>query len=80
MLSEKVSIFNETILNALRNYIPDKTLTCDDKDPPWFNYRIKSFSQDKNKPYKDFQTSNTNAQLISKLKHIQEQLNFLRNM
>ena len=80
MLSEKVSIFNETILNALRNCIPDKTLTCDDKDPPWFNYRIKSLSQDKNKPYKDFQRSNTNAQLLNKLNHIQEQLNFLINM
>ena len=72
MLSEKVSIFNETILNARRNYIRHKILTCDDKDPPWFNYRIKSLLQDKNKPYKDFRWSNTNAQLLNKLNHIQE--------
>ena len=80
MLSEKVSIFNETILNALRKCIPDKTLTCDHKDPPWFNCRIKSLSQNKNRLYKDFQRSNTNAQLLNKLNHVQEQLNFLINM
>ena len=43
MLSEKVSIFNETILNALRNYIPDKTLTCDDKDPPCLTIELNLF-------------------------------------
>ena len=46
-VTKKVSIFNETILNVLSNYIPHETLTCDDKDPPWFTlglnlfYRIK---------------------------------------
>ena len=73
------SIFNETILNVLSNYIPHETLTCDDKDPPWFNSRIKSLLQDKNKLYKDFRRSNTNAQLPNKLNHLQEQLNFLIN-
>ena len=73
------SIFNETILNVLSNYIPHETLTCDDKDPPWFNSRIKSLLQDKNKLYKDFRRSNTNAQLLNKLNHLQEQLNFSIN-
>ena len=35
-VTKKVSIFDETILNILSNYIPLETLTCDDKDPPWF--------------------------------------------
>ena len=35
--------------------------------------------QDKNKLYKDFQRSNTNAQLLNKLIHLQEQLKFLIN-
>ena len=78
-VNKKVSIFNETILNVLSNYIPHETLTCDDKDPPWFNSRIKSLLQDKNKLYKDFQRSNTNAQLLNKLIHLQEQLKFLIN-
>ena len=33
-VTQKVSIFSETILNVLRNYIPHETLTCDDKNPP----------------------------------------------
>ena len=78
-VNKKVSIFNETILNILSNYIPHETLICDDKDPLWFNSRIKSLLQDKNKLYKDFQMSNTNAQLLNKLHHLQEQLNFLIN-
>ena len=78
-INKKVSIFNVTILNILSRYIPHETLTYYDKDPPWFNSRIKSLLQDKNKLYKDFQRSNTSAQLLNKLNHLQEQLNFLIN-
>ena len=78
-VTKTVSIFNETILNVLSNYISHETWTSDYKDPPWFNSRIKSFLQDKNKLYKDFQRSNTNAQLLNKLNHLQEQLNFFIN-
>ena len=67
------------LFSILSNYILYKTLTWDDKDPPWFNSRIKSLLQDKNKLYKDFRRSNTNAQLLHKLNHLQEQLNFLIN-
>ena len=35
--------------------------------------------QNENKIYKDFRRSNTNAQLLNKLNHLQEQLNFLIN-
>ena len=76
-VTKKVSIFNETILNVLSNYIPHEILNCDDRDPPWFNFRIKSLLQDKNKLYKVFRRSSTNAQLLNKLNHLQEQLNFL---
>ena len=54
-------------------------MTCDDKDTPWFNSRIKSFLQYKNELYKDFRRSSTNAQLLNKLNHLQEQLKFLIN-
>ena len=39
-VTTKVSIFNETLLNVLRNYVPHEILTCDDKDLPWFNSRV----------------------------------------
>ena len=78
-VTKKVSNVNETIVNVLSNYIPHETLTCDDKDPPWFNSRIKSLLQDKNKIYKDYRGNNTNDQSLNKLNHLQEQLNFLIN-
>ena len=55
------------------------TLTCNNKDLPWFNSRIKSLLQDKHKLYKEFRRSNFNAQLFNKLNHLQEQLNVLIN-
>ena len=41
-VNEKVDTFNQTILNILSNFIPHETITCDDRDPPWFNKNIKS--------------------------------------
>ena len=41
-VNEKVDTVNQTILNILSNFIPHETITCDDRDPPWFNKNIKS--------------------------------------
>ena len=71
--TKKVSIFNKTILHGLSSNIPHEALTSDDRDPPWFN----SLLQDKGKLYKGCRRSNTNAQLLNKLNHLQEQLNLL---
>ena len=46
-INEMVSSFNRTITNILSNYIPHETITCDDKDPPWFNKNIKQLIQKK---------------------------------
>ena len=78
-INEKVSHFNKTILNILNNYIPHETTICDDKDPPWFNSRIKSLIENKNKIRKIYQTSKSNSQLLSKLNLLQEQLYLLIN-
>ena len=37
IVNEKVVIFNSTVLNILSNFIPQETIVCDDKDPPWLN-------------------------------------------
>ena len=42
-INEKV----DTILNILSNFIPHEIIVCDDKDPPWFNSRIKTLIQEK---------------------------------
>ena len=78
-INEKVSLFNKTTLNILNNYIPHETIICDDKDPPWFNSRIKSLIENKNKIRKNYQRFKSNSQLLSKLNLLQEQLYLLIN-
>ena len=39
---EKVDTFNSTILNIFSNFILHETIICDDRNPPWFNKKIKS--------------------------------------
>ena len=46
-VNQKVHLFNQTIKNILCNFIPHETVTCDDRDPPWINSKIKG----KNKWY-----------------------------
>ena len=36
-VNNKVHMFNKTIKNIMSNYIPHKTITCNDRDPPWIN-------------------------------------------
>ena len=41
-LNSQVKALNETNLNVFRNYIPNKYITIDDKDPVWIKKIIKS--------------------------------------
>ena len=40
-INEQVILFNRTILNILHNFIPNKIILCDDRDPLSMNDRIK---------------------------------------
>ena len=42
-IDEQLKIFNVTIMNIFKNFIPDKVITCDDRDPPWLNEEVKNF-------------------------------------
>ena len=72
--NKKVDIFNRTILNILSNFIPHETIVCNDKDPPWFNNRIKTLIKEKNATYKIFRHNKDNPNLIYRLKFLQERL------
>ena len=47
-INAQVTVFNESILSIFRYYIPNKDITCDDKDPVWMNENIKSRIKFKN--------------------------------
>ena len=36
-VNEQLYFFNKTMLNIFHNFIPNKKITCNDKDPPCFN-------------------------------------------
>ena len=47
-----MSIFNEAILSIFSNFVPNKIITRNDKDPSWMNEKIKSKVKCKNQLYK----------------------------
>ena len=50
-INAQVAAFNETILNVFRNYVPNKYITIDDKDPVWMKENIKTKIKEKNTFY-----------------------------
>ena len=57
---KKVGIFNSTILNILSNFIPHESVVCDDKDPLWFNKKIRALIQEKNVAFKNYCNNSSN--------------------
>ena len=57
----QASIFNETILNIFQNFVPIKTITCNDKDSIWMNEKIKSKMISKNELYKIYIKNDRNG-------------------
>ena len=49
-----MSIFNKTLMNVFTNFIPNKIITCNDKDPPWINDFIRKKIEWKNQLYRNF--------------------------
>ena len=40
-VNDQVLLFNETLLNIMRNFIPNKLMIFDDRKLPWFDRKIK---------------------------------------
>ena len=72
-----VSIFNQTIINILCNFIPHETVLFDDRDPPWMNKEIKKLIHEKKNIFNYFCRDNNDKQLLNRLKDLQTQLSFL---
>ena len=51
---ERLFSKNETILNVFSNYVPNKYITIDDKDPVWMNETIKLKIKAKDNIYKKY--------------------------
>ena len=73
-VDDKVLIFNKTVLNILSNFIPHEVIVCDDKDPPWFNGKIKSLINEKLRTYNAYRKNIGNSQLCENLSSLQQRL------
>ena len=51
---QQVNLLNDIILNVFTNCVPNKVVTCDDRDPTWINDNIKSKIKWKNSTYKNY--------------------------
>ena len=51
-VESQVSELNNLLLNIYSNYIPNKIVLCDDKDPPWMTNGIRAAIEMKNNVYK----------------------------
>ena len=50
-LNKQISIFNETFLTIMTNFIPHKTKIFKNREPPWINNKVKTIIQEKNKTF-----------------------------
>ena len=72
--NEQVSVFNETIMNIMSNIVPNKLITCGDRDPPWMNRYIKKVIVAINYFHKKFVLPSSNTGNLLMFKNLQNQL------
>ena len=75
LMSMLMKKFTKTLLNIIQNFIPHKTIICDDRNPPWINKEIKKLMLEKNWVFKSYCYSHKSMFLFEKFKALQYQLN-----
>ena len=73
----QVALFNETLLNLFSNFIPSRTKTFIDSDPPWMTEYIKNKIKLKNKFYHEYMRHQTQ---ISSLLEVEDLCNEISNL
>ena len=71
-VNKQISIFNETILNILTNFISHETKILSDRELPWINNKVKRMIQEKDKIY--HYLKNKSIMLVIKLETLQNLL------
>ena len=68
-------LFNETLLNIMSNFIPNKLMIFDDKEPRWIDRKIKNLIKHKNQIYKDTNCRKRNHNFQFHFCYIQDLIN-----
>ena len=62
---QQVNLLNDIILNVFINFVPNKVITCDDRDPPWINDNVKNKIIWKNSMYKNYKRNSKKLRTTS---------------
>ena len=73
--NDQISVFSKTIMNIVTNFIPNETITCDDRDLPWMNSIIKNLIRAKDNFKKKFVRKSNNMHHPCDFKNLQNHLN-----
>ena len=65
-VNEQMQLFTQTIQNIISNYIPHETITCDDRNPPWIDEKIKKFLLQRNGAFLAYSRDKNNTDLFNK--------------
>ena len=60
-------LFTQTIQNIISNYIPHKTITFDDRNPPGIDEKIKKLALNKNRAYNAYCQDKNNTDLFNNI-------------
>ena len=73
-VDEQAAIFKQTLMNIFSNYIPNKSITIDDKDPPWINEYFKRKTMDKIVAFRSFNKNKKSYDAYLRLQTISTKL------
>ena len=76
-INSQVELFNETLLNIFRNFIPNKIKYFRDSNPPWINDDIKSKIKLKHKLYHRCLRHKKNNEDFAKPEHLRHEIDNL---
>ena len=60
-VNKMVAIFNKIVLNIFNNHILHETIVYNNRDPSWFNHKIRLLIKEKTTIYKYFCQTGKNA-------------------
>ena len=53
-VNDQLHLFDKALLDIFHNFILNKNIICNDKEPPWFNNQIKTLIEKKNDLFKSY--------------------------
>ena len=76
-MESQISDLNDLLLNIYLNYIPNKTVFCDEKDPPWMTNGIRAVVEMNNNACKEYIRSGMRHNYYVRLENLTSELSNL---